>query len=99
MGRAQFASLIERRLNPGRAIDPPQMGAGPRSGLVRSDLLAATERMNIDRHCLDRGWVETTGPRRHHAGSAIGNGFDDRRFVRSVEPDLVGQIRSAKFLI
>src|ERR1700692_1615523 len=99
MVRLHLACLIMRRLNPGHAIDPPQNGAGQRSGLARSDLLAAAERMNIDRHCFDGGWVETTGPSGHHAGSAIGDGLDDCRLVRTVQPDLVGQIRSAKFLI
>src|ERR1700739_3357044 len=89
---AQLASLIERRLNPGHAIDPTQNEVTTGHGLICRKSLATAERMNINSHCLDGGWVETTGPRRHHARPTIGNGFDDRRFIRSIEPYLVGEV-------
>src|ERR1019366_354429 len=61
--------------------------------------LSSAERVNIYRHCLDGGWVETPRPGGHDAGTAVGNGLDDRRLVRAIEPDLVGKIRRAEFLI
>src|SRR5260370_32391746 len=61
--------------------------------------LPATEGVNIDRHCLDRGGIETTLPCGHHAGTAIANCFDQGGFVGAIEPDLVGEIWRAEFLI
>src|SRR5260370_25684717 len=68
-------------------------------GVWRRELLSAAQRVDIDRQCFDGGRVETAGPRWHHAGAAVGNSLDDRRFVRSIEPDFVGQVGSARFLI
>src|SRR3974377_1815016 len=54
--------------------------------------LPSTERMNIPRHGLDGRGIEAPYPCGHHAGTAVGNGLDNRRLVGTVEPDLVREV-------
>src|SRR3954471_19173238 len=62
-------------------------------------LFASTERVDIDRQRLDRGGIEPADPGGHDAGAAVADGLDERRLVRTVEPDLVGQVGRAEFLV
>src|SRR5215813_7134094 len=55
--------------------------------------------MHEDRERVDGRVVEPADPCRHHARTAVGDGLDDRSFVRAVEPDLVRQIRRAELFV
>src|SRR5713101_1154411 len=64
-----------------------------------SPSLPPAERVNIHRQRLDGGGIETADPGRHYAGTAVGNGLDDRCLVGTIEPYLVGEIWRAQLLI
>src|SRR5712664_809126 len=83
-----------------RAIDPPQTKAPGRSCWPdRPRSLSPSERVNIDRQRLDRGGVEAAHPGRHHAGTAVADGLDQRGLVGSIKPDLVREIRRTELPI
>src|SRR5258705_3021057 len=90
----------ERRPSFKRAIDPPQTRAPGRPRWPdRPRSLSPAERVNIDRQRLDRGGVEAPHPGRHHAGTAVADGLDQRGLVGSIKPDLVREIRRTELLI
>src|SRR5579872_4985973 len=62
-------------------------------------LFAAAQRVDIDRQRLDRHGIEPTVPGRHHAGATVGDGLDEDGFVRTIQPDLVSEVRRAELLI
>src|SRR5260370_8012935 len=86
---------MERRLNLGCAIDPPQTSRDSPS-YPRS--LATAERMDIDRQGLDRGGIETAYPGGHYAGTAVGNSLHDSRLVETLEPDLIAEVPHSHLL-
>ena len=55
--------------------------------------------MDVDGERLDGHRVEPPGPGRHHAAAPVGDRLDDRRLVRAVEPDGVGQVRRAELAV
>src|SRR5215471_2731122 len=75
---------------------PPSSCRAP-AGRAKS--LSAAKRMHVHRERVDGPIVEPAGPCRHHTGAAVGNSLDNRRLVRAVEPDLVGEVGRAEFFV
>src|SRR3569833_737936 len=86
---ARLAFAAEDSPTSGCALDPAQVTPSCRT----RPSLAATKRMDIDRHRLDGDGVEAPFPGRHDTVSPIGDGLDQGGFIRAILPDLIGQVR------
>src|SRR6185503_4983463 len=60
-------------------------------------LLAATQRVHIDRQHLDCCRIELSVPTRHYAAAPGANRLHDVGLTFSVEPDSVGEVGGAHF--
>src|SRR5271157_1989720 len=66
---------------------------------VPKGLLPASQRMHIDRKLLDGCGIEAVDPGRHHAAMSCLDLVLDGVLRPAIEPDVVGQVGRAKFLI